>query len=163
MNNDFINSLRSTSIQGTSMAPKQYYPAEGQGFGVALPITDSSVKSRNQFIFNRTADGSQQSNTKKSKDPAQPLLDLLRKMKQEYDAANKANDNAVKYTYKKGDTFGQVIRNLQKDGKLPDTGNSLWGEDGDVAYYTQQLIDQGALDSRGNVIVGKEISLLPRK
>lgn len=64
----------------------------------------------------------------------------------------------VKYVYKPGDTFGQVILDL---GLATDHG--LWGDSGDVAYYTQQLESQGALDSNGNVIVGREIVLTPRK
>lgn len=64
----------------------------------------------------------------------------------------------VHYVYKQGDTFGQVICDLGLK-----TSHGLWGPDGDVAYYTQQLIDQGALDSNGNVIVGREIVLTPRK
>lgn len=64
----------------------------------------------------------------------------------------------VKYVYKQGDTFGQVICDLGLK-----TSHGLWGPDGDVAYYTEQLINQGALDSRGNVIVGREIVLTPRK
>lgn len=64
----------------------------------------------------------------------------------------------VKYVYKQGDTFGQVICDLGLK-----TSHGLWGPDGDVAYYTQQLIDQGALDKNGNVIVGREIVLTPRK
>ena len=64
----------------------------------------------------------------------------------------------VHYVYKQGDTFGQVICDLGLK-----TGHGLWSENGDVAFYTQQLIDQGALDSNGNVIVGREIVLTPRK
>ena len=64
----------------------------------------------------------------------------------------------VRYVYKQGDTFGQVICDLGLK-----TSHGLWGPDGDVAYYTEQLINQGALDSRGNVIVGREIVLTPRK
>ena len=65
----------------------------------------------------------------------------------------------VHYVYKQGDTFGQVICDLGLK-----TSHGLWGEpDGDVYYYTQQLIDQGALDANGNVIVGREIVLTPRK
>jgi len=63
----------------------------------------------------------------------------------------------VKYTYKQGDTFGQVICDLGLK-----TSHGLWGEDGDVAYYTEQLIAQGALDANGNVIVGRTIYLTPR-
>ena len=40
----------------------------------------------------------------------------------------------VSYTYKKGDTFGQVILDLGLN-----TSHGLWGPDGDVAYYTAQL------------------------
>lgn len=64
----------------------------------------------------------------------------------------------VKYVYQQGDTFGQVICDLGLK-----TSHGLWGEDGDVAYYTEQLIAQGALDENGNVIVGREIVLTPRK
>lgn len=64
----------------------------------------------------------------------------------------------VKYVYQQGDTFGQVICDLGLK-----TSHGLWGEDGDVAYYTRQLEEQGALDANGNVIVGKEIVLTPRK
>lgn len=64
----------------------------------------------------------------------------------------------VKYTYKKGDTFGQVICDLGLK-----TEHGLWGPDGDVAYYTQQLVKQGALDSNGNIPIGTEIVLTPRK
>lgn len=64
----------------------------------------------------------------------------------------------VKYVYKQGDTFGQVICDLGLK-----TSHGLWGPDGDVAYYTQQLVAQGALDSNGNVKVGTEIVLTPRK
>ena len=45
-----------------------------------------------------------------------------------------APSNEVSYTYKTGDTFGQVILNLGLQ-----TNHGLWGEDGDVAFYTNQL------------------------
>lgn len=67
------------------------------------------------------------------------------------------DENTIEYTYKAGDTFGQVIRDL---GLGTDAG--LWGDDGDVAYYTQQLVDQGALDSRGNIPIGTKIKLRRR-
>lgn len=63
----------------------------------------------------------------------------------------------IEYTYQPGDSFGQVITDL---GLKSDAG--LWGENGDVAYYTEQLINQGALDSRGNIPVGTKIVLTPR-
>ena len=65
--------------------------------------------------------------------------------------------DTITYTYKPGDTFGQVLADL---GLKSDKG--LWGADGDVAYYTQQLVDQGALDSRGNIPIGTTIKLRRR-
>ena len=59
--------------------------------------------------------------------------------------------DTVNYTYKSGDTFGQVILNLGFQ-----TVHGLWGEDGDVAYYTKQLNDQGIY---GNIPVGTTITL----
>lgn len=54
----------------------------------------------------------------------------------------------VTYSYVPGDTFGQVLLNLD----LSD-GAHLWGAGGDVEYYTKQLIEQNMLDVRGNVIL----------
>lgn len=67
------------------------------------------------------------------------------------------DEYTVSYTYKPGDTFGQVITDL---GLKTDSG--LWGSNGDVAYYTAQLIDQGALDRNGNIPVGTTIRLRRR-
>ena len=67
------------------------------------------------------------------------------------------NNDTITYTYKSGDTFGQVITDL---GLTTDAG--LWGQDGDVAYYTQQLVDQGALDRNGNIPIGTTIKLRKR-
>lgn len=61
----------------------------------------------------------------------------------------------VKYTYKAGDTFGQVICDLGLK-----TSHGLWGPDGDVAYYTVQLHDQGIY---GNIPIGTTIELTPRE
>lgn len=61
----------------------------------------------------------------------------------------------VTYTYKQGDTFGQVIKDLGLE-----TEHGLWGNSGDVAYYTEQLHEQGIW---GNVPIGTTIKLTPRK
>lgn len=66
--------------------------------------------------------------------------------------------DVITYTYKPGDTFGQVLLNLG----LSD-GSHLWGQGGDVEYYTQQLVDQNMLDSRGNVKLGVPFKLRRRK
>ena len=65
-----------------------------------------------------------------------------------------APSNEVSYTYKTGDTFGQVILNLGLQ-----TNHGLWGEDGDVAFYTNQLHEQGIY---GNIPVGTTIKLRRR-
>lgn len=61
----------------------------------------------------------------------------------------------VSYTYKQGDTFGQVILDLGLN-----TSHGLWGADGDVQYYTEQLHEQGLY---GNIPIGTTIYLTPRK
>lgn len=65
----------------------------------------------------------------------------------------------IEYTYKDGDTFGQVIRDLGLE-----SGNGLWGDNGDVEYYSQQLMDQGIWPNgmRGNIPVGTTIKLKQR-
>ena len=65
--------------------------------------------------------------------------------------------DTITYTYKPGDTFSKVIRDL---GLGTDAG--LWGTNGDVAYYTQQLSAQGALDRNGNIPIGTTIRLRRR-
>ncbi len=66
--------------------------------------------------------------------------------------------DTVTYTYKPGDTFGQVLLNLG----LSD-GSRLWGRGGDVEFYTQQLIAQDMLDRNGNVKLGIPFKLRRRK
>lgn len=86
--------------------------------------------------------------------------------KDEYRAKKEARKNApvenpddyVEFTYVPGDTFGQKILDLGIG-----TDNGLWGENGDVAFYTQQLIDGGYLDDNGNVKLGVPIRLKKRK
>lgn len=67
-------------------------------------------------------------------------------------------EDIVTYTYKPGDTFGQVLLNLG----LSD-GTNLWGQGGDVDFYTQQLREQNALNSLGNIPIGTTIRLRRRK
>ena len=76
------------------------------------------------------------------------------------EASKPIEENVVEYVYKPGDTFGQVIKNL---GLNTDAG--LWGANGDVAYYTQQLIDQGIWPDNvaHNIPIGTKIRLKRRK
>lgn len=54
--------------------------------------------------------------------------------------------------------FGQKIVDLGLA-----TDNGLWGSNGDVAFYTKQLYEQGAVDKNGNLKVGVPIKLRRRK
>lgn len=68
-------------------------------------------------------------------------------------------DNKVYYTYEQGDTFGAVLKKLGLD-----EGN-LWGVDGTVNYYTDQLwnTQPSVFDANGNIKIGVEFYLIPRK
>lgn len=79
---------------------------------------------------------------------AEALKDAINKDTQE-------KEKVYEYTYAPGDTFGKVIMKMG----LSD-GRNLWGPDGDVAYYAQQLRDQGI---SGNIPVGTKIKLKKRK
>ena len=61
----------------------------------------------------------------------------------------------VEYTYKPGDTFGQVIL----DNGLA-TEHGLWGKDGDVAFYDQQLHNNYGI--YGNIPIGTKLRLRKR-
>lgn len=67
-------------------------------------------------------------------------------------------DNKVYYTYKQGDTFGQVLKDLGLDE------GHLWGDDGTVKYYTDQLWanEPEVFDANGNIKIGVEFYLIPR-
>ena len=70
------------------------------------------------------------------------------------------DEDTVEYTYKPGDTFGQVVKNLGLE-----SGNGLWGANGDVEYYSQQLMNQGVWPNgvRSNIPIGTTIRLKRRK
>lgn len=68
----------------------------------------------------------------------------------------KPEDGKVTYSYVKGDCFSRVLVKLGLDE------GHLWGKDGTVVYYTQQLVEQGVLDTRGNVKIGVPFTLTVR-
>lgn len=70
-------------------------------------------------------------------------------------SGHKSGDK-VEYSYVKGDFFSGVLVRLGLDD-----GN-LWGENGTVRYYTEQLIEQDMLDSRGNVKLHTPFTLVVR-
>jgi len=82
------------------------------------------------------------------------------KKSSESNSSKEEAGETIEYTYKPGDTFGQVITNLGLK-----TSNGLWGPNGDVEYYTKQLMDQGVWPDgvRGNIPVGTTIKLRRRK
>ena len=65
-------------------------------------------------------------------------------------------DGKVTYSYVKGDCFSRVLVKLGLDE------GHLWGADGTVAYYTQQLVEQDVLDAKGNVKIGVPFTLIVR-
>ena len=69
---------------------------------------------------------------------------------------NPRSGDVVEYSYVKGDYFSKVLVNLGLS-----EGN-LWGLNGTVNYYTNQLIQQNMLDSRGNVKIGIPFKLTVR-
>lgn len=54
-------------------------------------------------------------------------------------------EDTITYSYVPGDYFSKVLVKLGLDE------GHLWGATGTVNYYTNQLIEQGVLDARGNV------------
>lgn len=97
---------------------------------------------------------------KKTLENTNTLVEAIRKnaLNKNILEGDKEEEDVIEYTYKPGDSFGQVIKNLGLQ-----TDNGLWGPNGDVAYYTQQLAEQGAMNSRGNIPIGTTIRLVRRK
>lgn len=79
------------------------------------------------------------------------------------DSTSETTDEEVTFTLPKANDpsykgFGQKLVDLGLA-----TSKGLWGGDGDVQFYTKQLYEQGAIDSRGNLKVGVPIKLKKRK
>ena len=128
-------------------AQKDAKTFEGMQYQLQDMLNGGMLNASNNSTKNSTATQSDK-NTEKNEAPAEVQQDTAPK------EVAKADENIVEYTYKPGDTFGQVILDLGLN-----TDKGLWGADGDVAYYTQQLYDQGI---RGNVPVGATIRLRRR-
>ena len=78
-------------------------------------------------------------------------------------SSDETTDEEVTFTLKSANDpnykgFGQKIVDL---GLATDKG--LWGNDGDVQFYTKQLYEQGAIDKNGNLKIGVPIRLRKRK
>lgn len=151
---DFIDNFRSTF-----MGQRDQVKAERAAEKAEAKSQQAQVEAQKAQEEAQKAVNLQEMKTKIS-DFVKSLRDAINS-KQQIEAAKtpeKVDDEyTVSYTYKPGDTFGQVITDL---GLKTDSG--LWGSNGDVAYYTAQLIDQGALDRNGNIPVGTTIRLRRR-
>lgn len=71
------------------------------------------------------------------------------------------DSETITFTINAGEPYGGFGQKIVDLGLATDKG--LWGSDGDVAFYTQQLYDQGALDANGNLKIGTPIKLKRRK
>lgn len=77
--------------------------------------------------------------------------------------AEEDSDEYVTFTIPRANDpeYGGFAQKILDLGIATDKG--LWGADGDVAFYTKQLYDQGALDANGNLKIGVPIRLRKRK
>ena len=173
--NDFIKKYREASAE-TKAALKSRLEADetANSFINSFRKADVATKGRilknlvggseqNAATMNSILKGALENNEEKlqtSIDAAKAQEEQMTQQEMEKAKADEAAmqaDDTVEYTYKPGDTFGRVIMNMG----LAD-GRNLWGPDGDVAYYTKQLNDQGIY---GNIPIGTTIKLRrrPRK
>lgn len=132
------------------------HSAERNGSGNSVPFYDAFLKAFGnggawrQVMDKLEKDGNvEQAQEQPQKQPQEPAASE-EKVQEPAEV-----EEAYEYTYKPGDTFGQV---LMKMG-LSD-GSNLWGPNGDVEYYRKQLHDQGLY---GNIPVGATIRLKKRK
>lgn len=111
---------------------------------------DGKVMSRKEI-----EDAAKQMGTSTEEIVNNPMKAFRKLMNSTNEPAGGSSDEYVEYTYKPGDTFGQVILDLGIN-----TDKGLWGSGGDVEYYTKQLREQGI---PGMVPIGTKIRLKKRK
>lgn len=111
---------------------------------------DGKVMSRKEI-----EDAAKQMGTSTEEIMNNPMKAFRKLMNSTNEPAGGSSDEYVEYTYKPGDTFGQVILDLGIN-----TDKGLWGSGGDVEYYTKQLREQGI---PGMVPIGTKIRLKKRK
>lgn len=170
---NFINNFRKMAAVAKDMQASGQQPASNEttsGEPIMTRIVAPSALENTNYtgrarggIADPTAKYSQQVGVEGGVNPFKQSMDTLTGKVSEYQKAEEAKkaaeaenpDDYVEYTYKPGDTFGQVILDLGID-----TNKGLWGSDGDVAYYTKQLREQGI---PGMVPIGTKIRLKKRK
>lgn len=124
------------------------------------PVAGSAAFNGQMFKTMINAPFALMNNQKKEEPKAEePAAEPAAEEPAEEPAKEEDATETVEYTYKPGDTFGQVVRDLGLE-----SGNGLWGENGDVEYYTQQLMQQGIWPegTRGNIPIGTTIKLKRR-
>ena len=150
----FVSALR------TAMNPLRGITGETPLDVVADMVSDTLYNSIGKKIQTPT-DSNTDSNTQKN-EPVATLDGSGVTMASQTNTNNgtDTSDEVIAYTYQPGDTFGEVIKKLGLA-----TGNGLWGTNGDVNYYTQQLVDQGIWSDNipKNIPIGTTIKLKRRK
>lgn len=138
MANDFLNFYRSTFMGQRDQvnAEKKAAQAEEKAQKAAVEAEEAKEKVKVGAFFTNLRESIK--NAVKEAADAAENTGASQGLSQPGATAYDTDSQTYYYTYKPGDTFGQVIKNLGLE-----SGNGLWGENGDVAYYTQQLIDQG--------------------
>ena len=133
--------------------------AIGKNVDLAKTLTGVSWL-ENTLKSNKNAGAANNGQTQQQPEqPQEPEKPQEPEQPKEPEQPNGPDGEVIEYTYKPGDTFGQVILDL---GLQTDAG--LWGDNGDVAYYTQQLLDQGLWPNGvpQNIPVGTTIRLRKR-
>lgn len=77
------------------------------------------------------------------------------------DSGDLGSTDTFDFQINPGDNYNGFGSLLSQLGEVSEFG--LWGEDGDVAFYMDQLRDQDALDANGNIKIGQFISLRRRQ
>lgn len=167
---DFISNFRkmvsvAKDMQASGQQPTSSEPAsDANPTRVVAPATLENTKFTGQErggIADPTAAYYEQTGSTGGKNPFKESMDALKRKVAEYQKVEPLKmpeenpDDFVEYTYKPGDTFGQVILDLGINTK-----KGLWGKGGDVEFYTKQLREQGI---PGMVPIGRKIRLKKRK
>lgn len=159
---------------GQAGVPVRQAPAqnENKSFTGALDTGDFMIKNLREAQNPKKTDTKKNTSGGSFMDQVEAALKQTMEMAKNFNAdgtpkesAKKDDDDAydISYTYKPGDTFGQVVKNLGLGTK-----KGLWGDDGDVEYYTKQLEKQlwksgvWPKGSRQNIPVGTTIKLRRR-
>ena len=142
--------LNTTEPEPKKEEKKTEKKAEKKEEKKTTPAKKSNEEIANEVIAGKWGNGEDRVKRLQSAGYAYNDVQTIVNQKLGWKAPQNAPDK-VSYTYKSGDTFGQVILNLGLN-----TGHGLWGDDGDVAYYAKQL------GISGNIPVGTTLTFTRR-